>query len=110
MGIIQGTETFPDANQNVAVRDYNLPHALAKSQIVRCIESEMKMKIMDQTSAHRMWTTLKSYHNGNSANDKERRRAELHGLRLHDFRNMASFLDAVLQKKRADQRERNSGR
>ena len=99
--IIENTEAAlaPDATA-AAKSAYKLRHCLAKSQIVRCIDSEMKMKIMDKSTAHEMWKTLKTFHNGDSSNDKERRRAELHGLRFHDFPNIAAYLDAVLQKKR----------
>ena len=97
----QGKHGDTTKHQQLCVfQPYNLRHALVKSQIKGCIDSEMKMKIMDKTSADEMWMTLKAFHNGSSANDKDRRRAELHGMRFSDFRDMSSFLYAVLQKKR----------
>jgi hypothetical protein len=69
--IIDNTETSPAASTNPeGAKSFALRHSLAKSQIVRCIDAEMKIKIMEKSTAQEMWNTLKEYHNGNTSNEK----------------------------------------
>lgn len=46
--IINNTETAPADDAGATIKNaYRLRQSLAKSQIARCIDNEMKMKIMD---------------------------------------------------------------
>ena len=55
----------------------------------------MKIKIVGKTSPSEAWTVLKSYHQGKSRSDIQRRRRELENLRFKDFPSMTAFLDKV---------------
>ena len=74
---------------------WNKKEALAKNQIVKCIDDEIKIKIF---IARIMWSCLANYLHGKIRREKWRKKQELHNMKFNDCKNMSSFLDALMMK------------
>ena len=101
-GIISGTGLEPTPStaevQATAINSWNQLHALALHQMAKCVNTEMKLKIMGKDTAKSAWDALQNHFMAKSGHERFRRRQELFQMRLGQFKSMAAFLDAVKQR------------
>ena len=93
MKILEGAESQPTDSATTA--DFQRKCKLAMSQLVKCIDDCMKIKIVGERSPEKAWKSLKTYHEGKSRSEVQRRRRELDNLQWKDFPSMSAFLDKV---------------
>ena len=95
--VTTGTDSIAAVTQD-HVDAWKRLEAIAKNQIAKCVDDEMKVKIFSKSTAAEMWSCLAGYHQGKSRRERYRKKQDLHFLKFRDYKNMASFLDAILLK------------
>ena len=97
--IIEGTEPQPTSPPDELAK-WNKRHATAMHQLAKCINGDMKRKIMGKDKANDAWNALESHFRAKSGHERFRRRQELNSLKMRDFKSMSAFIDTVNEKAR----------